>query len=376
MKKSLSIILMFALAAVLFSGCGNKTAGTGGLNGTISVSAPGKTGAPAADAAALPGKIAEVSGDTVSGDEKSSVSIGSTLGKVTEISFDKAVSAVTADAWTSWKNPRAHRKPQEGVKHSEEDYQKHLTVYCLNEGKADAFILFSGTTNAVIIDTGCSKDGDDILDILEEHDLTHVSAMILSHFDKDHIGGADEVIRGADVENIYVTRGSKDSKQYRELQDEMELNNKEAIVVKEPVSFEVDGTKYEIFPPKKDSWSKDSDDSNNSSLVVKVTNADNSMLFAGDAENERLEELIASDYDLSADILKIPHHGRIEKLSAAFLRKVAPQYAVITSSEKDPEDDSLMKLLKEYEIETYLTRKGEILIDTLPGEIAIDQYND
>ena len=359
-KKFLSIILCLALSISLLAGCTD-------IEDKVSYSTEG----------AVSNAEATTENSEHSNDD-SATAVSWDLGKETVAEIDTASPDAAGKAGSNnieaWKNPNAHKKPSGGVEHSEEDYQHHLTVYCLDVGKADAFILFSGTMNAVIIDTGRDSAGDNILDILEEHGLTHISALIISHFDKDHVGGADYIIRETDVDQIYVTHTSKDSKQVREFEDAMELNNKRANVVREYTSFEVDGTTYEIFPPYEEAYGDEDNESNNSSLVVKVTNSGNSMLFTGDVENERLAELIASDDDLSCDILKMPHHGKAEKLTDEFVRKVAPQYAIITSSDKEPEDAEVTDMLSAYEIETYLTRNGEILIDTLPGEITIDQY--
>ncbi len=368
-RKILSIVLCLGLTAALVSGC-TENIGSKVSFSSDSVSEKGtaeSVSAASADAAestsenASSGEAAKSSENSAASEGKVDASSNAPLGFVTDI---------------LWKNPHAHRKPSSGVEHSEEDYQKHLTVYCLNEGKCDAFVMFSGTSNAVVIDTGKKKDGDDILELLEEHDIHHVSALILSHFDKDHIGGADEVINGTDVEKIYVTHGTRDTKQVKELKDAMELNNKTPIVVREYTSFEVDGTKYEIYPPLQESYGGEDNESNNSSLLVKVTNADNSMLFMGDVENERMPEIIASDYDLTCDIVKMPHHGQLEKLTDQLIKKVTPQYAIITCSVDEPEDQEVLDILEAFEVETYLTRNGEVLIDTLPGEIKIDQYDD
>ncbi len=371
-KKILSAILCLGLTASLISGCtenaGSKVSFSSDSSASASVSSTSATSA-----------TSSASGNTTSENAAAGTAAKSPSENSTE-SANKAAASSKAPLGTvtdiTWKNPHAHRKPSSGVAHSEEDYKKHLTVYCLNEGKADAFVMFVGTNNAVVIDCGKAKDGDDILDVLEDQGIEHISALIVTHFDKDHVGGADEVINGSDVEKIYTTHGTKDSKQVKEFEEAMELNNKTPIVVREYTSFEVDGTKYEIFPPLKESYGDEDNESNNSSLVVKVTNADNSILFAGDVENERLPELIASDYDLTCDILKVPHHGRAEKLTEQFIKKVTPQYAIITSSEEEPEDKEVLDILKAFEVETYLTRNGEILIDTLPGEINVDQYDD
>ncbi|MBO6137057.1 MAG: MBL fold metallo-hydrolase [Lachnospiraceae bacterium] len=366
MKKNiLSVILCIVLTATLISACTDES------GSKVSYSSEGS--AASSEIAVQDSTAKSESADTISGDSTDNTDATASADQASTASADSFPTSVTD---INWKNPHAHRKPSSGVAHSEEDYKKHLTVYCLNEGKADAFVMFVGTNNAVVIDCGRAKDGDDILEILEEQGIDHISALIVTHFDKDHVGGADEVINGSDVEKIYTTHGTKDSKQVKEFEDAMELNNKTPIVVREYTSFEVDGTTYEIFPPLKESYGDEDNESNNSSLVVKVTNADNSILFAGDVENERLPELIASDYDLTCDILKVPHHGRIEKLTEQFIKKVTPQYAIITSSSDEPEDQEVLNILKNFEVETYLTRNGEILIDTLPGEIKIDQYDD
>gem|GEM_PF-1351455 len=369
-RKILSIVLCLGLTAALVSGC-TENIGSKVSFSSDSVSEKGT----AESVSAASAEAAESTPENASAEAAANSSENSAA------SEDKAEDSSKAPLGTAtdilWKNPHAHRKPSSGVEHSEEDYQKHLTVYCLNEGKCDAFVMFSGTSNAVVIDCGEPMDGDDILEVLEEHDIHHVSALILSHFDEDHIGGADEVINGTDVEKIYVTHSPKHSKQVKELYEAMELNNKTPVEVSEYTSFEVDGTQYEIYPPLKKSYGDNEDnESNNSSLLVKVTNADNSMLFTGDCETERLYELIESDYDFTCDILKFPHHGEYEKNTEEFIKKVTPQYVVITCSPDAPGDQKTYDILDKYEIETYRTLDGEILIDTLPGEIKIDQYDD
>jgi competence protein ComEC len=71
-------------------------------------------------------------------------------------------------------------------------------------------------------------------------------------------------------------------------------------------------------------------DSNNNSVVLRLTWGDAEFLLTGDigAEAERL--LLNSAQDLSADLLKVAHHGSGGSSSGEFLSAVAPAYAVIS----------------------------------------------
>ena len=95
-------------------------------------------------------------------------------------------------------------------------------------------------------------------------------------------------------------------------------------------------------------------------------------MFAGDAENARLAELL-KEGSLSHDVLKVPHHGKAETLSAAFFQAVGPSYAVITSDEKNPEDEVVPALLRQLGAEVFLTREGTVTALTDGENIRLTQ---
>ena len=92
---------------------------------------------------------------------------------------------------------------------------------------------------------------------------------------------------------------------------------------------------------------------------MRLTHGNASFLFAGDAENARLAELL-DEGNLASDVLKVPHHGRYADLSAAFFAAVSPQYAVITSDEDGPEDPETVLALQAAGAEVLLTRTGTV----------------
>ena len=69
------------------------------------------------------------------------------------------------------------------------------------------------------------------------------------------------------------------------------------------------------------------DDSNNSSVVIKLTYGENKFLFTGDAEKSEEDDIWSN---IKCDVLKVGHHGSATSSSANFLKKVDPTYAVIS----------------------------------------------
>lgn len=73
-----------------------------------------------------------------------------------------------------------------------------------------------------------------------------------------------------------------------------------------------------------------SEDTNNNSVVCKVTFGSQRFLFMGDAEKEEEDSLLASGADLRAEFIKLGHHGSNSSSQKEFLEAVSPTYAAIT----------------------------------------------
>lgn len=240
-----------------------------------------------------------------------------------------------------------------------------LTVRVFSIGKADSILLTDGT-HAILIDAGEEDDGDDILESLSALGVEKLDAMILTHFDKDHIGGAPEVLGDMAVERVIMPAYEPDGKRYRALLEALDAAH---IAAQRPTgdsSFTVGGMAIDIWTPR--AAYEDSD--NDQSLVTRVTFAGTRLLLLGDAEDARAQELLSGGYDLSCDILKIAHHGRYHETSAALLDAAAPRYALITDSQKNPAEDDLLALLEARGIQTLRTMDGEIGLSVSGGQIT------
>ena len=93
-----------------------------------------------------------------------------------------------------------------------------------------------------------------------------------------------------------------------------------------------------------------------------------------DPVHRRAKELLEAGV-APCSVLKVPHHGRLDALSGAFFAAAAPQIAVVTSDEDEPEDDEVIALLREQGAQTLLTREGEIVCVSDGKTVSARQKN-
>lgn len=77
-----------------------------------------------------------------------------------------------------------------------------FSIYFFNAGKADC-MLISNNDNHIMIDTGEEDLEKTILSYLKNNNISKLDYLILTHFDKDHIGSASGVIKNVDVANVF-----------------------------------------------------------------------------------------------------------------------------------------------------------------------------
>ncbi|MBR1592119.1 MAG: MBL fold metallo-hydrolase [Ruminococcus sp.] len=238
-----------------------------------------------------------------------------------------------------------------------------LTVF--DVGKADSMILTS-ENSTVIIDCGEKGDGKEIINCLEEKNISSVDYLIITHYDKDHVGGAAKVINNIEVKNVLAP-------DYEEESEEMEKYNKALNesgitpqLLTSDISFTLGNADYTIYAPKQTYYGDDDD--NDFSLVMKVTHGNNVLLFTGDAMEQRLEEIM----DIGdCDFLKVPYHGRHLDNLSQFLDAVTPEVAVVCTSKSEFSADTQNELINR-NIEYYATCfNGQIKLSSDGNNITV-----
>lgn len=249
--------------------------------------------------------------------------------------------------------------------------EESLSVTFLNAGKADAIILHT-KNSTVLIDTGLKSDSKELVQFIKSQGIDTIDYLILTHFDKDHVGGAAKVIKKLKVNNIITSDYFKESDEvenYLEACDEAMIT---AQVLEDEISFTLDNVTYQVYPHIASTYSEK--ESNNSSLIISVKHGENRMLFTGDAHNLRIEEFVMEqENNFKYQLLKVPYHGRYMECLSEFVNIIKPEYAVITSSEEEMEDKETVELLKGIGTNVLLTREGIIVVISDGKTLTIEQ---
>ena len=244
-----------------------------------------------------------------------------------------------------------------------------LKVVFFEIGKADAFLIYNDGA-AILIDTGESESAEDILKYMEKKEVSTIDYLFITHFDKDHVGGASRIMENATVKQVYTSNYPKSSGEYDNFKSAINKKKIDASVLRENTEFEINGIKIKVNAPLQDIYSEDP--SNNSSLIIRIEYGEKSFLFMGDAMGERIKEYNSLELE-KCNVIKMPYHGKYLPGLDELLKKTQPQYAVITSSKDEKEAEETNQTLKDHDVQIYKTRKGRVIIETDGRDISVTQ---
>lgn len=240
------------------------------------------------------------------------------------------------------------------------DGEATLKMHVIDVGQGDSILVQCGKCN-VLIDCGENGMGETVLDYLHRAGVSHLDWIIGTHPHSDHIGGMDTVIKSKDltIDHVMMPQTPKSmtptTKTYTEV---LAAVKKKKLKITRPVpgtEYDLDGVTMLVLSPQKGA---NYPDLNDYSVMLKFTYKDVSILTGGDASKTIERQLITLDYDLSADIYKVSHHGGRDGNSQAFLDEVNPRYAAISVGDDNKYGHpkaQVLKMLKNMNCDVYRT---------------------
>ncbi len=260
------------------------------------------------------------------------------------------------------------------------------TIAFLDVGQGDSTVISTYDGRAIVIDGGGwfgteigKNTGIKVVQpYLEYLGIKELDGIFLTHFDSDHMLGVIELSDSVATKGMYLSAYPySDQENWKRLKEVLEKQSIMLYTVKES-----DGTDWGnygeiscLYPPEDVKFV--GDDDNHGSLVLKYEYGGTKVLLTGDAAVEDEKILLSKGTDVSAEILKLGHHGSKNSSSQAFLAAVAPRVGIISCGEDNiyghPHEDTLKRLNSEG-ISVYRTdEQGTILAEISPkGSYVID----
>ncbi len=203
-----------------------------------------------------------------------------------------------------------------------------LEVHIVDVGNADCVLVRQGE-HAMLIDAGERGDADRILDYLGTYGVDRLDLVVATHPHADHIGSMADIIREIEVGEFLMAYMPEESTPTTATYlDMLEALYEQDVTVTEAQprqTYTLGTAKLEVLAPL-----TEDDDPNAMSVVTRLAFGEHRFLFMGDAESGVERQMMKAGYALSADVLKVGHHGSNTGTHDAFLDRVDPAYAVLT----------------------------------------------
>ena len=199
-----------------------------------------------------------------------------------------------------------------------------LKVHYLDVGQGDSIFVELPNNETMLIDAAESYQSENIINYLKNLNYQKIDYVIGTHPHTDHIGGLKDIINTFEIGKIYMPKVVSTTKTYESLLMAIKDKNLKINTAKAGTSIiDTYALKINILAPNNSIYTE----LNNYSVVTKITYGTTKFLFMGDAEKLSENEI---KENVTADVIKIGHHGSNTSSSIDFIKKVNAKYGIIS----------------------------------------------
>lgn len=217
-----------------------------------------------------------------------------------------------------------------------------FTIHFIDVGQADS-ALVTCDGHSMLIDGGNADDSNLVYSVLQRETEGHLDYVVGTHAHEDHIGGLSGAFEADTADVTFCPVTEYDSKAFRNFKTRADERGGGITIPAVGDTFTLGEASVTVV-----AVNSVPEDTNNTSIVIRIVYGDTSFLFTGDAEQETEEKILESGQDIESTVLKVGHHGSSTSTSQAFLDAVSPTYAVISCGKDNsyghPHSETLAKL--------------------------------
>ncbi|MBU1075695.1 MAG: hypothetical protein KKH98_00285, partial [Spirochaetes bacterium] len=254
---------------------------------------------------------------------------------------------------------RKKRAPHKEIKNK----KKILTFSSIDTGAGNAYLIRTPDNKNYLFNGGRYGDEENISDagkgiivpFLKKRKIRSLDGVFLINTVKENIGGLYSVLGSISAGRIYKSPYTSSSFEMSKVNEIASINNIPVRILKDNESISLGrDVKCRVLNP-----SESGSDEKDSSLVLKITYKDFSLLITGDIQgrdfaDEKVPSIRTSEYtllknhkdELNSLIMTVPDSGYKNSSTFPFLEAVDPQYAILNIRKFDrynPSDDVLSR---------------------------------
>lgn len=217
-----------------------------------------------------------------------------------------------------------------------------FTIHFIDVGQADS-ALVTCDGRSMLIDGGNADDSNLVYSVLQRETEGHLDYVVGTHAHEDHIGGLSGAFEADTADVTFCPVTEYDSKAFRNFKTRADERGGGITIPAVGDTFTLGEASVTVV-----AVNSVPEDTNNTSIVIRIVYGDTSFLFTGDAEQETEEKILETGQDIESTVLKVGHHGSSTSTSQSFLDAVSPTYAVISCGKDNsyghPHSETLAKL--------------------------------
>lgn len=235
-----------------------------------------------------------------------------------------------------------------------------FSILFIDVGQADSMLIRCGE-EAMLVDGGNVGDSDTIAAVLgKQPGLDRLEYVVCTHAHEDHGGGIAGALHTLPVNHLLAPTADCDSRYFQNMLKAAKEQELEIEIPEPDQAWTLGEATVQVLGPR-----REYKDTNDTSIVLRITYGDTNFLLTGDMEADAEKDLVEAGCELNADLLKVGHHGSSSSSSYVFLREVMPEYAVIsceTGNDYGHPHEETMSRLRDAGVKVYRTDyQGDIL---------------